>query len=149
MGIRYLERRLAPELCYEAVAQAVHEYLEECREAGELLHPFEHLMFPIMRAGFYPRGLHSVKHFIYRHEETARAEAGRTGEEQRELPLPGEDELIEEIMRPYPTSRLRAYWKRVHNQLCAYRLAEEWRTPDATKCNKMRHIANKSPPLGG
>ena len=125
MGIRYVERRLAPELCYEAVARAVHEYLEECRQAGELLHPFEHLMFPIIRAGFYPRGLHSVKHFIYRHEEMARAEAQRAGEEQRELRLPGEDELIEQIMRPYPTMRLCAYWKRVHNQLSAQQLAEE------------------------
>jgi len=145
MGIRYVERRLAPELCYEAVAQAVHEYLEECREAGELLHPFGHLMFPITRAGFYPQGLHSVKHFIYRHEEMARAEAGRTGEEQRELRLPGEDELIEEIMRPYPTRRLRAYGHRACNQLRAYRLAEEQRAADATECNKMRHTGRKSP----
>lgn len=145
MGIRYLERRLAPELCYEAVARAVHEYLEECREAGELLHPFEHLMVPIIRAGFYPRGLHSVKHFIYRHEEMVRAEVRCAGEEQKELPLPGEDELIEQIMRPYPTTRLRAYWKRVHKQLWAYRLAEEQRARDATECNKMRHMSKKSP----
>ncbi len=145
MGIRYVERRLAPELCYEAVARAVHEYLKECREAGELLHPFEHLMFPIIRAGFYPRGLHSVKHFIYRHEEMARVEARRTGEEQREIRLPGEDQLIEEIMRPYPTSRLRAYGRRAHKQLRAYRLAEEQRARDATKCSKMRHSGKKSP----
>ena len=27
MGIRSIERRLAPELCYEAVAEAVHAYV--------------------------------------------------------------------------------------------------------------------------
>ena len=77
MGIRSMERRLAPELCYEAVAEAVHAYVEESRQAGRLLWPHEHLVVPIIRAGYYPPGLLSVKHFISRRQQEMARPQGR------------------------------------------------------------------------
>jgi len=146
MGIRWVERRLAPELCYEAVAQAVHEYLEECREAGELLSPFDHLVAPIIRAGFYPPGLHCGKALVdrYRYGEVARTEARCGGEEQGDIHLPDEAELIEEIMRPYPVRRLRAYWRRTWREIHEYELAEERHRRDAAECNTMQHLDKES-----
>src|SRR5438132_4279503 len=93
MGIRGIERRLAAELCYEAVAEAVDDYLAESREAGRLLWPHEHLVLPIIRAGYYPPGLLGVKDFIFRHQDVARAERKHVGEEAGELSLPDEGEL--------------------------------------------------------
>src|SRR5438552_13248846 len=135
MGIRGIERRLAAELCYEAVAEAVHDYLEESRESGRLLWPHEHLVLPIIRAGYYPPGLLGVKDFIFRHQDVARAERKHVGEEAGELSLPDEGELIEEIMWPYPTARLRARWRREATRLLVARQARESRRQDATKCN--------------
>ena len=120
MGIAYVERRLAPELCYEACAQAVDEYLEECREAGEILPPFDHLMVPIIRADFYPPGLYRVERLLrrYRHQQLPLTEAPDGDQDEARLRLPNGDELIEELMHPYPVRRLRAHsrrvWKTIH-----------------------------------
>ncbi len=138
MGIRGIERRLAAELCYEAVADAVDDYLEESRQAGRLLWPHEHLVVPIIRAGYYPPGLLGVKDFIFRHQDVARAERKHMGEEAGELSLPDEGELIEEIMWPYPTARLRARQRREEARLLALRQARESRREDATKCKTMQ-----------
>src|SRR3990170_6084509 len=108
MGIRSIEKRLAAELCFEAVVEAVNDYLDECRQAGRSLPPHEHLVMPIIRAGFYPPGLLSIKHFISRQEKEARAERRNGTGEGKELDLPDADSLIEAIMYPFPTSRLRA-----------------------------------------
>ncbi len=107
MSIRSIEKQLAAELCFEAVAEAVNDYLDECRQAGRYLPPHEHLVMPIIRAGFYPPGLLSIKHFISREEILARAERRDGTGEGRKLDLPDADSLIEAIMRPYPTARLR------------------------------------------
>jgi hypothetical protein len=107
MGIRSIEKRLAAELCFEAVVQAVNDYLDECRRAGRYLPPHEHLVTPIIRAGFYPQGLLSIKHFISREEMTARAERRDGTGEGGKLHLPDADSLIEAIMYPFPTPRLR------------------------------------------
>ena len=107
MSIRSIEKRLAAELCFEAVVQAVNDYLDECRRAGRYLPPHEHLLTPIIRAGFYPQGLLSIKHFISREEKAARAERRDGTGEGRGLDLPSADSLIEEIMHPYPIARLR------------------------------------------
>ena len=107
MSIRSVEKRLAAELCFEAVVEAVNDYLDECRQAGRYLPPHEHLVMPIIRAGFYPPGLLDVKHFIFREEMIARAERRKATGKGRELDLPSADSLIEAIMQPYPTSRLR------------------------------------------
>ena len=113
MGIRSIERRLAPELCYEAVAEAVHAYVEESRQAGRLLWPHEHLVVPIIRAGYYPPGLLSVKHFICRRQqEMARPQGRDAGAGGGEIGWRDEDSIIEEIMWPYPTARLRARRRR-------------------------------------
>jgi len=138
MGIRGIERRLAAELCYEAVAEAVHDYLEESRQAGRLLWPHEHLVVPIIRAGYYPPGLLDVKDFIYRHQDVARAERKHMGEEAGELSVPDEGSLIEEIMWPYPTARLRARRRRESRRSFDQRQAEEWRREDATRCKTMQ-----------
>ncbi len=107
MGIRSIEKQLAGELCFEAVVEAVNDYLDECRQAGRYLPPHEHLVMPIIRAGFYPPGLLSIKHFISREEKAARAE-GRDGTgEGRKLGFPDADSLIEAIMHPYPIARLK------------------------------------------
>ncbi len=107
MGIRSIEKQLAAELCFEAVVEAVNNYLDECRLAGRYLRPHEHLVMPIIRAGFYPPGLLSIKHFISREEMIARVEKKNATGEGRELDFPSSDSLIEEIMRPYPIVRLR------------------------------------------
>ena len=146
MGIRGIERRLAAELCYEAVATVVHEYLEESRQAGRLLWPHDHLVVPIIRAGYYPPGLLGVKHFIYRHQDVARAERKHMGEEAGEPTLPDEDLLIEEIMWPYPTARLRARQRREATRLLVERQARESRRQDATKCNTLQHNEAASDP---
>ena len=107
MSIRSIEKQLAAELCFEAVVEAVNDYLDECRQAGRYLPPHEHLVMPIIRAGFYPPGLLSIKHFISREREEAQAE-GRDGtREGRKLALPDADSLIEAIMYPYPIVRLK------------------------------------------
>ena len=107
MGIRSIEKRLAAELCFEAVVEAVDDYLDECRQAGRYLPPHEHLEMPIIRAGFYPPGLLDVKHFIFREEMIARAERRSATGKGRKLGLPDADSLIEAIMHPYPIVRLR------------------------------------------
>ena len=107
MGIRSIEKQLAAELCFEAVVEAVNDYLDKGRLAGRYLPPHEHLVMPIIRAGFYPPGLLSIKHFISREEMIARAEKRDGTGRGRELNLPDADSLIEGIMRPYPTVRLR------------------------------------------
>jgi hypothetical protein len=106
MGIRSVEKRLAAELCFEAVVQAVNDYLDECRRAGRYLPPHEHLVTPIIRAGFYPPGLLSVRDVIFREEMIARAEA-KDGPDGQGLHLPDADSLIEAIMYPFPVARLR------------------------------------------
>ncbi len=107
MSIRSIEKRLAAELCFEAVVEAVNDYLDECSQAGRYLPPHEHLVMPIIRAGFYPPGLLSIKHFIYREEMIARAEMRDGTGRGRELDLPDADSLIEAIMYPYPIVRLK------------------------------------------
>ena len=146
MGIRGIERRLAAELCYEAVADAVDDYLEESRQAGRLLWPHEHLVLPIIRAGYYPPGLLGVKDFIFRHQDVARAERKHMGEEAGELSLPDEGSLIEWIMWPYPTARLRARQRREEARLLALRQARESRRQDATKCNTLQDNEAASDP---
>ncbi len=107
MGIRSIEKQLAAELCFEAVVEAVNDYLDECTQAGRYLPPHEHLVMPIIRAGFYPPGLLSIKHFISREEKAARAERKDATGKGRKLGFPSADSLIEAIMYPYPTARLR------------------------------------------
>ncbi len=117
MSIRSIEKQLAAELCFEAVVEAVNDYLDECRQAGRYLPPHEHLVMPIIRAGFYHPGLLGVKHFISREEMIARAE-GRDGTgEGRKLALPDADPLIEAIMYPYPIVRLKTATHRKMLQL--------------------------------
>ncbi len=117
MGIRSIEKRLAAELCFEAVVEAVNDYLDECRQTGRYLPPHEHLVMPIIRAGFYPSGLLSIKHFISREKKEAQAE-GRDGTGVgRKLDLPDADSLIEAIMHPYPIVRLKTAWHRKMLQL--------------------------------
>src|ERR1700674_5752674 len=108
MGPRSIERLLAPELCYEAVTRVVHEYLEESREAGRYLNYYENLVVPIIRAGYHPPGLPNVDDFICRQGEVLRAEKKFANEEGRQACLVDAGVLIEEIMSPYPTARLRA-----------------------------------------
>ena len=139
MGIRSIERRLAPELCYEAVAEAVHAYVEESRQAGRLLWPHEHLVVPIIRAGYYPPGLLSVKHFISRRQqEMARPQGRDAGTGVGEIGWRDEDSIIEEIMWPYPTARLRARRRREASRSFDQQQAEQWRRKDATKCKTMQ-----------
>ena len=107
MGIRSIEKQLAAELCFEAVVEAVNNYLDECRQAGRYLPPHEHLVMPIIRAGFYPQGLFKITHFIFREEAIARAEGRDRAGEGRKLDLPDADSLIETIMYPYPIVRLK------------------------------------------
>ncbi len=90
------------ELCFEAVVRAANDYLDECNRAGRYLPPHEHLVMPIIRAGFYPQGLLSIKHFISREKKEARAERRDGSGEGRKLDLPDADSLIEAIMYPYP-----------------------------------------------
>ena len=113
MGIRSVEKRLAAELCFEAVVEAVNDYLDECRQAGQSLPPHEHLVTPIIRAGYFPPGLFSAKDLIYRERAQRR---GGTGE-GKELSLPSADSLIEAIMHPYPTNRLRTAVRRAAMKL--------------------------------
>ena len=117
MGIRSVEKRLAAELCFEAVVEAVNDYLDECRQAGRYLPPHEHLVLPIIRAGFYPPGLLDVKHFIFREEKAARAARKDATGKGEELGFPSADSLIEAIMHPYPTNRLRTAVRRAAMKL--------------------------------
>ncbi len=117
MGIRFIEKQLAAELCFEAVVEAVNDYLDECKQAGRYLPPHDHLVIPIIRAGFYPPGLLDVKHFIFREEMIARAERRVGTGKGRELDFPSADSLIEIIMYPYPTARLRTATHRKMLQL--------------------------------
>ena len=113
MGIRSVEKRLAAELCFEAVVKAVNDYLDECRQAGRSLPPHEHLVTPIIRAGYFPPGLLSIENFISRERASMR---GGTGE-GKELSLPGADSLIAAIMHPYPTNRIRTAVRRAAMKL--------------------------------
>ena len=108
MGIRSIEKQLAAELCFEAVVEAVNDYLDECGQAGRYLPPHEHLVMPIIRAGFYPQGLLSIKHFISREKIEAQAERRDGTGAGRKLDFPSADSLIETIMHPYPLVRLRS-----------------------------------------
>ena len=54
------------------------------------------------------------------------------------MSLPDEDSLIEEIMWPYPTARLRARRRREATRLLVERQARESRRQDATKCNTLQ-----------
>jgi len=107
MGIRSIEKQLAAELCFEAVVEAVNDYLDQCGQAGRYLPPHEHLVMPIIRAGFYPQGLFKITHFISREEKAAWAERRNATGKRRKLDFPSADSLIEEIMYPYPIVRLR------------------------------------------
>jgi len=60
------------------------------------------------------------------------------GEEARELSHPDESSLIEEIMWPYPTARLRARRRREASRSFDQQQAEQWRRKDATKCKTMQ-----------
>jgi hypothetical protein len=112
MGLRSIERHLAPELCYEAVTRAVRDYLDESREAGRYLYYYDNLVVPIKRAGYQPPGLLNVGDFIFRQEEVLRAEVKFASETGAKIRLVAEGILIEEIMSPYPTHRLRARLQR-------------------------------------
>ena len=107
MGIRSIEKQLAAELCFEAVVEAVNDYLDECGQAGRYLPSHDHLVMPIIRAGFYPQGLSKITQFIFREERAARAERSDATGKERKLDFPSADSLIEEIMYPYPIVRLR------------------------------------------
>ena len=117
MGIRSVEKQLAAELCFEAVVEAVNEYLDECGQAGRYLPAHEHLVMPIIRAGFYPQGLFKIGHFILREEMIARVERKNATDKGRELDFASADSLIETIMYPYPTARLRTATHRKMLQL--------------------------------
>jgi hypothetical protein len=112
MGLRSIERHLAPELCYEAVTTAVRDYLQESRNAGRYLYYYDNLVVPIIRAGYYPPGLLNVGDFIFRQEEVLRAEVKFASETGAQIRLVAEGILVEEIMSPYPTHRLRARLQR-------------------------------------
>ncbi len=137
MSIRSIEKQLAAELCFEAVAEAVNDYLDECRQAGRYLPPHEHLVMPIIRAGFYPPGLLSIKHFIFREEMAAQAERGGGTGKGRKLDFPSADSLIEDIMHPYPIVRL----KTATHRKMLLRSAPSWAQQNATKCHTMSHNA--------
>ncbi len=107
MGIRSVEKQLAAEVCFEAVVEAVNDYLDECGQAGRFLPPHEHLVMPIIRAGFYPQGLFKITHFIFREEMAARAERSDATGKGKKLDFPSADSLIEAIMYPYPIVRLK------------------------------------------
>ena len=64
----------------------------------------------------------------------------------REVSLPDEDSLIEEIMWPYPTARLRARRRREATRLLVARQARESRRQDATKCNTLQDNEAASDP---
>jgi hypothetical protein len=108
MGLRSIERHLAAELCYEAVTRVVRDYLEESRKAGYYPYYYDNLVVPIKRAGYHPPGLLNVRDFIAGQQEVLRAETRLANEEGRQIRLIDEGTLIEEIMKPYPTARLRA-----------------------------------------
>jgi hypothetical protein len=112
MGLRSIERYLAPELCYEAVTRAVRDYLQESRKVGHYLYYYDNLVVPIIRAGYYPPGLLNDGDFIFRQEEVLRAEVKFANETGAQIRLVAEGILIEEIMSPYPTHRLRARLQR-------------------------------------
>jgi hypothetical protein len=142
MGIRSIERQLAAELCYEAVTKAVRDYLDESRDAGRYLYYYDNLVVPIIRAGYYPPGLLGVKEFIFREEEVLRADERLAREEGRQIRFVDEGTLIEEIMKPYPTARLRARRQREAMERFAEDQAAQWRRRDATKCNTLQQKSN-------
>ncbi len=121
MGLRSLERKLAPEICYQIVAEAVDEYLRRSREAGQLLGPVENLKMPILRAGFQPAGLHETVHELALRRPRRRLHMSRSLEVEvlppvddsdEPLRLPRADKLIEEIFWPYPVEGLRKHRER-------------------------------------
>ncbi len=107
MSIRSIEKRLAAELCFEAVVEAVNDYLDECRQAGRYLPPHEHLVMPIIRSGFYPQGLFKITQFISLEEKAAGAKRSDATGKGSKLDFPSADSLIETIMHPYPIVRLK------------------------------------------
>jgi len=124
VGLRWIEKRLAAELCFEAVEQTVEDYLIESRAAGERLPPRWNLVRRIAATGYLPPGLFTVIDLMERYRASTTADAVASNGEPGGLVLPDADYLIEGIMAPYPIRRLRAYWARVHRQLRAYRMAE-------------------------
>jgi hypothetical protein len=56
----------------------------------------------------------------------------------RRIRLVDEGILIEEIMRPYPTARLRARRQREAMERFAENQAAQWRREDAAKCNTLQ-----------
>jgi hypothetical protein len=120
------------------VTRVVRDYLEESRQAGRYLYYYDHLVVPIIRAGYYPPGIHNVGDFICRQEEVLRAETRLANEEGRQIRLVDEGTLIEEIMSPYPTTRLRARRQREAMERFAEDQAAQWRREDATKCNTLQ-----------
>src|SRR3989449_8098720 len=109
------------------------------RQVGRLLWPHEYLVVPIIRAGYYPPGLLSVKHFICRRQqEMARPQGRDAGAGGGEIGWRDEDSIIEEIMWPYPTARLRARRRREASRSFDQQQAEQWRREDATKCKTMQ-----------
>ena len=125
MGIRWVERQLAAELCFQAVEGVVEEYLRESREAGEPLPAFSYLQLRISATGFHPPGMWNAVSLVENGTKWARERAERTGRRPDGPILPDAHSLIEGIMTPYPFRELRAYWRRVHRQLRAHRMAEE------------------------
>jgi hypothetical protein len=121
MGLRSLERKLAPEICYQIVAEAVDEYLRRSGEAGHLLGPVENLKMPILRAGFQPAGLQEAIQKLALRLPRRRLRVSRrlevevlppVDDSDKPLRLPRADRLIEEIFWPYPVGGLRKHRER-------------------------------------
>lgn len=125
MGIRWLEKRLAAEMCFEAVESAVEEYLRDSRKVGKPLPVFRYLERRMAETGFHPPGLFNAVVLVERGTKRAHEDAERADKRPIEPILPNADYLIEGIMAPYPFRELRAYWSRMHRQLRVHRMAEE------------------------
>jgi transposase len=93
---------------------------------------------PIKRAGYHPPGLLNVGDSIFRQGEVLSAEARLASGEGRQIRLVNEGTLIEEIMRPYPTARLRTRRQREAMERLVENQAAQWRREDATKCNTLQ-----------
>src|SRR5438876_10570279 len=68
----------------------------------------------------------------------ARPQGRDAGAGGGEIGWPDEDSIIEEIMWPYPTARLRARRLREASRSFDQQQAEQWRREDATKCKTMQ-----------
>ena len=127
MGLRRIERHLAPELCFLAVETVVEAWIRESQKASRSLLLTSHLRFAILNTGFQPPGLDNMAYLMDRYRERALADEGHVDREQRGRSIPDADYLIEGIMNPYPFRRLRAYWRRVHRRRRAQRTEEMMR----------------------